>query len=119
MASGARTVDLGTPAEGERVAFFLIQDGFNKFGNAAGQSVVRYARHRGAVRHTTPAFRRSCRARPWAHYSGATIFHSLSTLNPADAMQVLSGVAPGGRELLIGFEDLPTVRRATTTSRIS
>jgi serralysin len=40
--------------------------------------------------------------------SGATIFHSLSTLNPADAMQVLSGVAPGGRELLIGFEDLPS-----------
>ena len=23
-------------------------------------------------------------------------------------MQVLSGVAPGGRELLIGFEDLPS-----------
>jgi hypothetical protein len=40
--------------------------------------------------------------------SGAVIFHSLSTLNPADAMQVLSGVAPGGRELLIGFEDLPS-----------
>ena len=40
--------------------------------------------------------------------SGATIFHSLSTLNSADAMQVLSGTAVGGRELLISFEDLPS-----------
>ena len=39
---------------------------------------------------------------------GATIFHSMSTLNPNDAVQVLSGVAVGGRELLIGFEDLPS-----------
>ena len=35
------------------------------------------------------------------------IFHSFATFNPGDANQVLSGVAPGGHELLIGFEDLP------------
>ena len=27
-------------------------------------------------------------------------------LNPGNALQVLSGVTPGGRELLIGFEDV-------------
>ena len=32
---------------------------------------------------------------------------AMPTFNPADASQVLSGVAPGGRELRIGFEDLP------------
>ena len=36
------------------------------------------------------------------------IFHSFATFNPGDANQVLSGVAPGGQELLIGFEDLPS-----------
>ena len=38
----------------------------------------------------------------------APIFHSFATFNPGDTNQVLSGVAPGGRELQIGFEDLPT-----------
>jgi hypothetical protein len=36
------------------------------------------------------------------------VFHSFQTLNPADAIQVLSGVAPGGKDLLVAFEDLPT-----------
>ena len=40
--------------------------------------------------------------------SGATVFHSFAALNPGEVEQVLSGVAPGGRELVIGFEDLPT-----------
>ena len=39
--------------------------------------------------------------------SAAPIFHSFATLNPGDAIQVLSGTAPGGHDLLIGFEDLP------------
>ena len=39
------------------------------------------------------------------------VFHSLATLNPDDAMQVLSGTSAGGRELLIGFEDMPSAQR--------
>jgi hypothetical protein len=39
---------------------------------------------------------------------GATVFHSFANVNPGHADQVLSGVAPGGKELLIGFEDLST-----------
>jgi serralysin len=38
----------------------------------------------------------------------ATVFHSFQTLNPGDAIQVLSGVSASGLELLVGFEDLPT-----------
>ncbi len=38
----------------------------------------------------------------------APIFRSFATFNPADAHQVLSDVAPGGREVQIGFEDLPS-----------
>ena len=32
VAGAARTVDLGTPADGARLAFFLIQDGFDAYG---------------------------------------------------------------------------------------
>src|SRR6185295_18228730 len=32
VAASAKTVDLGTPANGERIGFFLIEDGFTKYG---------------------------------------------------------------------------------------
>ena len=51
--------------------------------------------------------RRSCDSATLGNLTAAPIFHSFATFNPADANQVLSGVAPGGRELQIGFEDLP------------
>ena len=101
VASGARTVALGTPAEGERIAFFLIQDGFNRFGTLPGN--LSFAP--SDIDLGIPPVLQSATL---GALSGATIFHSIATLNPADAMQVLSGVAPGGRELLIGFEDLPS-----------
>jgi hypothetical protein len=40
--------------------------------------------------------------------SGHPVFHSFASLNPGASVQVLSGVKPGGQELQIGFEDLPT-----------
>lgn len=106
VASGARTVDLGTPEAGERVAFFLIQNGFGKFGALPDNlSFV-------TPGTTTPSdvdlgVPPTLFSSTLGALSGATIFHSLSTLNPADAAQVLSGTSAGGRELLIGFEDLP------------
>lgn len=107
VAPGARSVDLGTPADGERIAFFLIQNGFSKFGALPDNlSFV-------APGTMDPADIRTG-ADPVLHsatlgdLTGATIFHSMSTLNPNDAIQVLSGVAAGGEKLLIGFEDLPT-----------
>lgn len=106
VAAGAREVDLGTPAAGERIAFFLIQNGFAKFGTLPDNlSFV-------APGTLDPADIRTG-ADPVLHsatlgdLAGATIFHSMSTLNPNDALQVLSGAAAGGQELLIGFEDLP------------
>ena len=40
--------------------------------------------------------------------TSAPVFHSIATLNPGDANQVLSGASRGGLELLMGFEDLPS-----------
>ncbi|TCT03242.1 DUF4114 domain-containing protein [Aquabacter spiritensis] len=100
-------VDLGIPEDGARVGFFLIQNGFTLFGDLpddltffapdgitpadldSGLSPLLYSASRGFL-------------------GGTDIFHSFATLNPDDATQVLSGVAPGGEALWIGFEDLPT-----------
>lgn len=106
VASGARTVDLGVPADGARVAFFLIQDGFNKFGTLPDDlSLVTPGT--GAPSDTDIGIPPVLQSGTLGVLSGAIIFHSLSTLNPAEATQVLSGTSDGGRGLMIGFEDLP------------
>ena len=98
VASGT-IVNLGTPGNGERIGFFLIQDGFDRYGSLpdnlsfvspeGGAPPVLMSATQGALTATA-------------------VFHSGAGFNPGNAAQVLSGVAPGGRELLIGFEDLPT-----------
>ena len=101
------TIDLGMPADAVRIGFFLIQNGFGAYGSLpdnlgfvtpgtgspanlnAGMPIILLSGTLGALTTTQ-------------------VFHSFATLNPLDANQVLSGVAPGGKDLLIGFEDLPT-----------
>lgn len=101
----ARTVDLGVPGNDVRIGFFLIQDGFDLYrGFPDDLSFV-------SPGTTTPADIDSgvppaLRSATLGVLAGGPILHSIATLNPADASQVLSGVAPGGRELQIGFEDL-------------
>lgn len=107
VASGARTVDLGTPAAGERVAFFLIQNGFSKFG-ALPDNLSFVTPGMGTPFDVDDGNTPILQSATLGTLTGASIFHSLSTLNPADAQQVLSGTSAGGRELLIGFEDLPS-----------
>lgn len=104
VASGARTLDLGTPASGERIGFFLIQDGSDFYGNlpndlsfrAPGGGIADL--DAGQVPILTSASRGALTAAP--------IFHSSAAFNPGGGVQVLSGAAPGGRDLRIGFEDL-------------
>lgn len=107
VAPGARTVDLGTPAAGERVAFFLIQNGFSKFG-ALPDNLSFVTPGMGTPFDVDDGNTPILQSATLGTLTGASIFHSLSTLNPADAQQVLSGTSAGGRELLIGFEDLPS-----------
>jgi serralysin len=106
VAPGARSVGLGTPADGERVAFFLIQDGFRSFG-ALPDDLSFVTPGTGAASDTDIGIPPQLQSESRGAIS-ATIFHSLSALNPAEAIQVLSGTSSGGRELLIGFEDLPS-----------
>jgi hypothetical protein len=100
------TVSLGAPGDGERLGFFLVQDGFDLFGSLPNDlSFVTAGTFAPAdLDDGQPLWLRSATA---GVLSAATIFHSFSTLNPGDADQVLSGVAPGGHLMLISFEDLP------------
>jgi len=106
VAPAARTVDLGVPVDGDRIGFFLIQDGFRRYGALPDNLSF-------VTPGTTSAADLDAGLPPVLHsatrgvLANVPIFHSFSTLNPGDANQVLSGVAPGGRELFVGFEDLP------------
>ena len=105
VAASQRSVDLGAPASGERIGFFLIQDGFHNFGHLADNlSFVAPGTDRAATIDSGLAILKSASL---GALTGATVFHSSAALNPNGANQVLSGVKPGGQELQIGFEDLP------------
>lgn len=107
VSAGARTVDLGTPTNGERIGFFLIQDGFDLYGDLADDLSFLAPDGSGPADLDAglPPILSSASRGP---LTGAPIFHAFSTFNPDDAVQVLSGVSPGGRDLRIGFEDLQT-----------
>lgn len=107
VSGGARTVDLGTPAAGERIGFFLIQNGFNLYGNLADDLSFRAPDGSGPadIDAGLPLILSSASR---GALTTAPIFHAISTLNPDDAVQVLSGVSLGGRDLRIGFEDWQT-----------
>ncbi len=103
---GATTVTLGAPASGEKIGFFLIQDGFGQFGalpdnlSFLNQGSLTPGNADGGL----PLVLQSATL----GILDATVFHSIQGLNPGHANQVLSGTAPGGRVLQVGFEDLPT-----------
>jgi|FEC22Drversion2_1045045.scaffolds.fasta_scaffold00842_9 Peptidase M10 serralysin C terminal/Domain of unknown function (DUF4114) len=100
---GTTTVTLATPGSGEQIGFFLIANGFNQFGDL-GHNLAFVAQGGGAPSaNGGPVFLQSATL---GILNGATVFHSFANLNP-DGAHVLSGVAPGGHDLQMGFEDLP------------
>jgi Ca2+-binding RTX toxin-like protein len=106
VSEGARTVNLGTPGDGVEIGFFLIQDGFSKFANLPDNLV--FVTPDGQPANVDGSLPVLLKSATLGILSGATVFHSFAALNPGEAEQILSGMAPGGHELLIGFEDLPS-----------
>jgi len=102
-----RTKNLGTPADGVKFGFFLIQNGFGAYGDLpdnlsfvmAGTSDPANLNNGAPLTLTSATL---------GALTTTAVFHSFQTLNVSDAIQVLSGVAPGGKDLLVAFEDLPT-----------
>lgn len=93
--SGA-TIDLGTPADGSEVGFFLIQDGANRFGTLP--SDLSFLQSGGKI---PTLFSQSHGA-----FADATVYHAHAEWNADGLDHVLSGVSTDGNALLIGFEDL-------------
>ena len=105
-ASGT-TANLGTPGNGERIGFFLIQDGFHNVGTPPDDLSFVFPGTATAANldaGVAPALFSASRG----PLTGAEIFHSFFEMNPGGTTQVLSGLEHGGRELQIGFEDLRT-----------
>ena len=102
--TGSRTVDLGTPADGVQFGFFLVQKGATTYGNLPDNLsfVTPNTTIPSDIDTGVPPVLRSATL---GNLTSAAIFHSIATLNPNDAAQVLSGVASGGLEILLGFED--------------
>lgn len=107
VAAGQRTVDLGVPANGERLGFFVVQNGFNAYGRLPDNLAFVMPGTTTPLNIDT-GLSPELRSATLGTLGNAPIFHSFSTFNPGDAVQILSGTSPNGRELLIGFEDLPT-----------
>jgi serralysin len=105
--AGPTTIDLGAPANGTRIGFFLIQDGFDRYGVLPDDLSFR-APDTQAPATLDAGAPPTLFSETLGQLTAAAIFHSFQALNPGNAIQVLSGVAPGGRVLQIGFEDLPT-----------
>ncbi|MEW6257217.1 MAG: DUF4114 domain-containing protein [Pseudomonadota bacterium] len=102
-ATSGLTVDLDTPAAGEQIGFFLIQDGYDVFG-ALPDDLAFVAADGGAADLTGGAPLLYSASRGFL--SGAEIFFSHADFNDGGYQQVLSGVSADGLGLRIGFEDL-------------
>ena len=99
-----RSFDLGTPANGERIGFFLIQDGFTTYGNRLADDLS-FVFPNGQAANVDSWQAPLLRSASLGALNGAPVFHSFDGLNPDWSHQVLSGLG-NGRELVIGFEDL-------------
>jgi len=105
--SAGSNIDLGTLAEGQRLEFFLIQDGFHRYGQLPDNLTFMMAD--GITPATIDAgIPLVLHSDTLGNLNNGPIFHSIATLNAGGTQQVLSGTSPGGRDLLLGFEDLPS-----------
>jgi serralysin len=86
---------LATPASGEAIAFFLVQNAAAAFGTLHDD--LSFATVGGKLVLASASL---------GTLSNATVFHSAERFNPNGAIQVLSGTNPDGKDMHIGFEDL-------------
>jgi Ca2+-binding RTX toxin-like protein len=103
-ASGT-TANLITPGFGERIGFFLIQNGANTVGPLP-DDLSFVTPGTGSAANLNQGIAPALVSASHGAITGVDIFHSFANINPNAATQVLSGLDRGGRELQIGFEDL-------------
>ena len=99
-----RSFDLGTPANGDRIGFFLIQGGFTPYGNNLPDDLS-FVLPNGQAANVDSWQAPILRSASLGQLTASPVFHSFAGLNPDWMPQVLSGLQ-NGRELVIGFEDV-------------
>jgi serralysin len=106
LAVTQQSIDLGTPANNDRIGFFLVQNGFDIYGKLPDNLsfVIQGTSNPADLNSGLPVVLHSATL---GDLTAAQVFHSFANLNPNHADQVLSGVTPDGHQLTIGFEDLP------------
>jgi serralysin len=104
-----QSLNLGTPGAGQRIGFFLVQNGFNVYGALPDDLsfVAQDGSTPGNINSDTPLVLQSASR---GQLTSTDVFHSFSALNPDGANQVLSGMQPSGQDLFIGFEDMRSSR---------
>lgn len=103
-AAVGRSFDLGAPANGERIGFFLIQGGFTPYGSNLPDDLS-FVLPNGQAANVDFWQAPLLRSASLGQLNASPVFHSFAGLNPDWAPQVLSGLQ-NGRDLVIGFEDV-------------
>lgn len=101
-AASGETVNLGKPGDGQQIGFFLVQNGYESYGDLPDD-----------LSFVSTAGLSTEGGSPWVLYSqsrgflsDAEVFHSFAAYNPNGTEQVLSGTIGGGGYLEVGFEDI-------------
>jgi serralysin len=99
-----RSFDLGAPANGERIGFFLISGGATPYGSNLPDDLF-FVLPNGQPANVDSWQAPMLRSASLGQLNASPVFHSFAGLNPDWMPQVLSGLQ-NGRELVIGFEDV-------------
>jgi|FEC22Drversion2_1045045.scaffolds.fasta_scaffold00353_6 Domain of unknown function (DUF4114)/RTX calcium-binding nonapeptide repeat (4 copies) len=99
-----RSFDLGAPGNGERIGFFLIQNGNTSYGSNLPDDLS-FVLPNGQAANVESWQAPVLRSGSLGALTTAPVFHSFAGLNPDWMPQVLSGLQ-NARELMIGFEDV-------------
>ena len=84
VSAGARSIDLGVPGSGERIGFFLIQDGFHAYGHLADDLSFAAPGTSGRAA-TIDSGLAILQSASLGALTGAQVFHSSAALNPNGA----------------------------------
>ncbi|MBV8188296.1 MAG: DUF4114 domain-containing protein, partial [Alphaproteobacteria bacterium] len=105
-----QTLDLGTPAAGDRIGLFLISDGFDTYG-ALPNDLSFVKPGSGNVANVGDAALPVLFSASQGALVATSVFHSFAaSLNPGGATQVVTGLAAGSQDLQMAFDDQPIGR---------
>ncbi|MEM6659618.1 MAG: CAP domain-containing protein [Pseudomonadota bacterium] len=103
--TGTGAVNIPDVPAGSRLGFFIVQNAADWAAGVSNSDVLEFRASNGAVADVDDDF--SLVLMLNGAEAGVTAFHAeKASLNVDDQQHALSGIAPGGEAMMIGFEDL-------------